>query len=175
MTRKNDRLGVFSTPYLQWSHLAFRAILNLCMPYTSRDEMTAAVEACIREAEEFPDESVLHHLLSSIIQTISNRCITEQDIDKHLMTSMGGSPPLDILVRTSGVKRLSDFLLWQVCQNILGLLFLLNHISKGCENTQIQFTDNYWPDVGLWDLIPIVLDYQRKVWAQPSCSSLSIP
>lgn len=30
------------------------------------------------------------------------------------MTSKGGSPPLDILVRTSGVKRLSDYLLWQV-------------------------------------------------------------
>jgi ditrans,polycis-polyprenyl diphosphate synthase len=30
------------------------------------------------------------------------------------MTSLGGSPPLDILIRTSGVKRLSDFMLWQV-------------------------------------------------------------
>lgn len=30
------------------------------------------------------------------------------------MTSLSGSPPLDILVRTSGVKRLSDYLLWQV-------------------------------------------------------------
>jgi ditrans,polycis-polyprenyl diphosphate synthase len=29
------------------------------------------------------------------------------------MTSLVGSPPLDILIRTSGVKRLSDFLLWQ--------------------------------------------------------------
>ena len=30
------------------------------------------------------------------------------------MTSTAGSPPLDILVRSSGVKRLSDYLLWQV-------------------------------------------------------------
>jgi len=30
------------------------------------------------------------------------------------MTNLAGSPPLDILVRTSGVKRLSDFLMWQV-------------------------------------------------------------
>ena len=42
------------------------------------------------------------------------RTISEHDIDSHLMTSKGGSPPLDILVRTSGVKRLSDFFLWQV-------------------------------------------------------------
>ena len=33
-----------------------------------------------------------------------------------MMISKGGSPPLDVLVRTSGVKRLSDYLLWQVCR-----------------------------------------------------------
>lgn len=44
----------------------------------------------------------------------SCRVITEQDIDSQMMTSLGDSPPLDILVRTSGVKRLSDYLLWQV-------------------------------------------------------------
>lgn len=43
-----------------------------------------------------------------------NSPISEKDIDAHLMTSKGGSPPLDILIRTSGVKRLSDYLLWQV-------------------------------------------------------------
>jgi len=40
---------------------------------------------------------------------------TEEDIYSQLMTSLGGSPPVDILVRTSGVKRLSDYMLWQVC------------------------------------------------------------
>src|SRR5882762_65533 len=43
-----------------------------------------------------------------------HRPITESDIDAQLMTSLGGSPPLDILVRTSNVRRLSDYLLWQV-------------------------------------------------------------
>lgn len=40
--------------------------------------------------------------------------ITEDSIDSYLSTSLAGSPPLDIFVRTSGVKRLSGFLLWQV-------------------------------------------------------------
>ena len=40
--------------------------------------------------------------------------ITEDAIDSHLSTSLAGSPPLDIFVRTSGVKRLSGFLTWQV-------------------------------------------------------------
>ena len=46
--------------------------------------------------------------------------ISEEDVDAHIMTNARGSPPLDILVRTSGVKRLSDYLLWQVCQQSIG-------------------------------------------------------
>ncbi|THH00217.1 hypothetical protein EW026_g2284 [Hermanssonia centrifuga] len=110
-----------------------RAILNLCMPYASRDEMTSAIQSTVREA----------------IRSESNHVeITEKDLDAHMMTSMVGSPPVDILVRTSGVKRLSDYLVWQCC-----------------EDTQIQFSECYWPDFGLWDFLPILLDYQRKVWA----------
>lgn len=45
---------------------------------------------------------------------ISDRYFTKEEIEKHLMTTARGSPPLDILIRTSGVKRLSDFFLWQV-------------------------------------------------------------
>jgi len=110
-----------------------RSIFNLCMPYTSRDEITTAVEACVRDF---------------IANGCNERHITEEDIDNHLMTSLGKSPPLDILVRTSGVNRLSDFLLWQCC-----------------EETQLQFIPTFWPDFGFLDLIPIILDYQRKVWS----------
>ncbi|KZT23921.1 Di-trans-poly-cis-decaprenylcistransferase [Neolentinus lepideus HHB14362 ss-1] len=113
MTRQNDR-----------------AILNLCMPYTSRDEITTAIESTINDA---------------LAEDRSPASLSESDIDDHLMTS---TPP-DVLVRTSGVKRLSDFLLWQCC-----------------EDTQIQFTATYWPDFGLLDFIPIILDYQRKVWSR---------
>ena len=47
--------------------------------------------------------------------TLVARTITEDDLEANMMTSVVGSPPLDVLIRTSGVKRLSDFLLWQVC------------------------------------------------------------
>ena len=42
------------------------------------------------------------------------RPITEKDIEDHLLTAEVESPPLDILIRTSGAQRLSDYLLWQV-------------------------------------------------------------
>lgn len=67
------------------------------------------------------------------------------------MTSKSGSPPLDILVRTSGVRRLSDFMLWQCAAD-----------------TQIQFVSCYWPDFGIREFLPIILDYQRKVWSRRS-------
>ncbi|KAF8507001.1 Decaprenyl diphosphate synthase-like protein [Russula emetica] len=111
-----------------------RAVLNMCMPYSSRDEITTAVE----------------ENCSRCVSRRKNRVSrTQNDIEDHLLTAKVNTPPLDILIRTSGVKRLSDYLLWQCT-----------------ENTQIHFIDTFWPDIGLFDLLPIVLDYQRKVWSQ---------
>ncbi|KAF7359190.1 Alkyl transferase [Mycena sanguinolenta] len=112
-----------------------KAILNICMSYSSQDEMTTAVNSAVR---------------LSLEKSNPDSCeITEDDIDAQLFTTLAGSPPVDILIRTSGVKRLSDFLLWQCA-----------------ENTQIHFTKAYWPEFGLWDFIPILLDYQRKIWSK---------
>ncbi|KAJ7611621.1 Decaprenyl diphosphate synthase-like protein [Roridomyces roridus] len=111
-----------------------KAILNICMPYASQDEITTAVQSAVRKSLESDSEDCE---------------LTEDDISAQLMTTLAGSPPLEILVRTSGVKRLSDYLLWQ-CS----------------ENTQIHFCNKYWPEFGLFDFIPILLDYQRKIWRQ---------
>jgi len=110
-----------------------RAILNVCMPYTSRDEITTAIQSSI---QRYYDGKI----------TLDE--ITEEEIGSQLATSLAHSPPLDMLIRTSGVSRLSDFLLWQAC-----------------ENTQIHFTSTYWPDFSLWEFVPMLFDYQRKVWA----------
>ncbi|KAJ7578167.1 Decaprenyl diphosphate synthase-like protein [Mycena floridula] len=111
-----------------------RSILNVCMAYASRDEITCAVESCVQQ-----------HIRSSQPEKL----ITVEDIDSQMMTSLAGSPPLDILVRSSGVHRLSDFFLWQCC-----------------ENTQIHFSKTNWPDFGLWDFVPIILNFQRQKWSR---------
>ena len=51
------------------------------------------------------------------------RPITESDIEDRLLTAKVNSPPLDVLIRTSGVKRLSDYLLWQVSPPSLHVTF----------------------------------------------------
>jgi len=108
------------------------SILNVCIPYTSRDEMTRAVETTVQRVID--GELLLEDL-------------SVKEVEAALDTSKCNLPPVDILVRTSGVRRLSDFLLYQVS-----------------EKTRLQFVSTYWPDFGLSDMIPIILDYQREQW-----------
>jgi ditrans,polycis-polyprenyl diphosphate synthase len=69
--------------------------------------------------------------------------ITSDTIADHLYTA--GDPPLDLLIRTSGVKRLSDFMLWQ-CY----------------EGTEIVFLDCLWPEFDLWSFLPVLVEWQWK-------------
>jgi len=108
------------------------AVLNICMPYTSRDEMTTAVESITQQCVD---------------GKLNVNDVSEHDIEDQISTTLGGSPPLDILVRTSGVKRLSDYMLWQAC-----------------DNTQIHFISAYWPNFALRHMVPVILAYQKKIW-----------
>ncbi|KAF0474160.1 Di-trans-poly-cis-decaprenylcistransferase [Gigaspora margarita] len=102
------------------------SILNICVPYTSRDEITSSIKSVIKSVEN-------GHM--------QIRDINEEIIEKCLYTY--GSPPLNILIRTSGEIRLSDFLLWQ-CH----------------KNCYIHFVDCFWPEFSLWEMLPIILEYQ---------------
>ncbi|KAI1100285.1 Undecaprenyl diphosphate synthase [Jackrogersella minutella] len=69
--------------------------------------------------------------------------ITAETINSHTYTAE--CPPLDMFIRTSGVTRLSDFMLWQ-CH----------------ENTQIFFLKCLWPEFDLWHFVPILLEWQWR-------------
>ncbi len=68
--------------------------------------------------------------------------ITEAQLSKHLYTH--GLPDPDLLIRTSGEMRLSNFLLWQAAY------------------AEIWVTETLWPDFGRKDLYQAVLDYQKR-------------
>ncbi len=70
--------------------------------------------------------------------------ISAQTLNDNMMTA--DTPPLDLLVRTSGVERLSDFMLWQ-CH----------------ENTSIVFLKCLWPEFDLWQFLPVLVEWQ---WQQ---------
>lgn len=66
----------------------------------------------------------------------------EEYFGEHLMTA--GIPDPDILIRTSGEQRLSNFLLWQ------------------CAYTEFVYTDTLWPDFGKKDLEAALGDFQNR-------------
>lgn len=68
--------------------------------------------------------------------------ITEQIIEDHLYTK--DFPPVDLLVRTSGEIRISNFLLWQIAY------------------AEMQFLDVLWPDFSKETFFQCILDYQNK-------------
>ena len=68
--------------------------------------------------------------------------ITEADFSSALHTA--GSPDPDLLVRTSGEMRVSNFLLWQIAYS------------------EMYVTPVLWPDFGERDLCEAVLEYQRR-------------
>ncbi|KAG9293280.1 hypothetical protein G9A89_010651 [Geosiphon pyriformis] len=103
-----------------------RAIFNLCSPYASSEEMTTAIRKILQRVESG----------KSAIEDINEKLLAD-----NLYTA--GCPPLEVVIRTSGESRLSDFMLWQ-CH----------------ENCRINFVDCHWPEFTLWKMLPIILDYQ---------------
>ena len=69
--------------------------------------------------------------------------IDSETITSHMFTAT--DPPLDLLIRTSGVERLSDFMLWQCHQD-----------------TKIVFLDVLWPEFDLWSFLPVLWEYQWR-------------
>ncbi|OLY78335.1 Dehydrodolichyl diphosphate syntase complex subunit Dhdds [Smittium mucronatum] len=102
-------------------------ILNVCMAYLSTDEIAKAVSDI--SLSIYKDE----------LQPIQ---INEQLIEETLESSID-CPKLDLLIRTSGETRLSNFMLWQASRGAL-----------------IKFTTVNWPEFKLNNLLGIILDYQ---------------
>lgn len=102
-------------------------ILNFALNYGSRREMTESMKVIARE-----------------VQTgqLSPEDITEEMINSHLL-SQGLSDP-DLLIRTGGELRLSNFMLWQAAYS------------------ELWFTDLYWPEFGREQLVEAVAEYQRR-------------
>ncbi len=102
--------------------------LILALSYGARWEI---LEAAKRLARDYKEGRILNM-----------EDITETDFAGHLTT--GGIPDPDLLVRTSGEYRLSNFLLWQ------------------CAYTEFYFLDKFWPDFQKEDLYLAIHNYQNR-------------
>ena len=99
----------------------------LALSYSSRWEITEAVKRLAREAVE---------------KKINPDDITEAVVSDYLTTK--GIPDPDLLIRTGGEQRVSNFLLWQLSY------------------AEFFFTDVYWPDFREEELYGAILYYQRR-------------
>ena len=114
--------------------------LNICFAYTSRHEMARAMGNIARMCEkgELDSKDVDHDVFRQCLYT---------------GFASGGNWEIsdpDILIRTSGERRLSDFLLWQ------------------SSNSFLAFRKVMWPEFSAFDLISVLLDYRDWVKLQRS-------
>ena len=97
--------------------------LNIAISYGGRSEIVRAVKKFI----ETPSKNLL---------------INEASLSKHLDTY--GMPDVDLLIRTGGEKRISNFLLWQLAYS------------------ELHFTDTLWPDFNERSFMDALLFYQSR-------------
>jgi len=102
--------------------------LNVALNYSGRAELVDAVNAIVEDARV---KGKLEHLR-----------IDERTVAAHLCTA--GLPDPDLLIRTSGEMRISNFLLWQIAYS------------------EIYITETLWPDFRMTDLLEAILDYQKR-------------
>ena len=107
----------------------------VALSYSSRWEITKAVHDIVDEAIE---KSVVGQLDHKAVE----KMITEETISKHLETSFMPDP--DLLIRTGGELRISNYLLWQIAYS------------------ELYFCETYWPDFGEEDLQDAILSYQSR-------------
>lgn len=104
-----------------------RMVLTLALSYGSREEIINAVK------------NISDKVKNNII---SIDAIDESIINQHLYTQ--NLPDVDLLIRTSGEHRISNFLLWQIAY------------------AELYFTDVLWPDFKEDDLYEAIISYQKR-------------
>jgi undecaprenyl diphosphate synthase len=101
--------------------------LIIAMSYSSRWEITTAARKMSADAKN---------------GTLNPDSITEEDFEKYLTTV--GIPDPELMIRTSGELRISNFLLWQLAY------------------TELYFTDTLWPDFGKDNFYNAIIDFQKR-------------
>jgi undecaprenyl diphosphate synthase len=104
-----------------------RMVLTLALSYGSREELINVVK------------NISNKVKNNIISIDS---IDESIINQHLYTQ--DLPEVDLLIRTSGEHRISNFLLWQIAY------------------AELYFTEILWPDFKEDDLYEAIISYQKR-------------
>ena len=97
-----------------------RATVLLCFNYGGQKEIVEAVKKLVKSGEEINEEGISNHLYAPDV------------------------PPCDVVVRTSGEQRLSNFMLWRVAYS------------------ELIFVEKHWPDMTAEDVKKVITEYNRR-------------
>lgn len=89
----------------------------------------------------------ISHAVKNIIDDVQNNKLLSRDVNEELISdylSTKGIPDPDLLIRTGGEQRISNFLLWQLAY------------------AELYFTDTYWPDFNDEHLYKAIYDFQKR-------------
>jgi undecaprenyl diphosphate synthase len=113
----------------------------VALSYSSRWEITNAVRSIVAEVNDLR-ENPLRALENLKRGGIRQEDITEEFVGKYLQTSFMPDP--DLLIRTGGELRISNYLLWQIAYS------------------ELYFCDTFWPDFNEDDLHKAIASYQQR-------------
>jgi undecaprenyl diphosphate synthase len=100
-----------------------RLVLNVAFNYGGRDEVVQAIQSIVKSGVKAED-------------------VTEEMVSEHLYTA--GMPDPDLVIRTSGEQRISNFLIWQAAY------------------AEWVFPETFWPDFGRDQLLAAIQEFGRR-------------
>jgi undecaprenyl diphosphate synthase len=106
-----------------------RLTVNFCLNYGSKDEILHAMNQILEERKSKNKDPYAK--------------VKEKEFEKYLYTYP--LPPVDLLIRTAGEERISNFLLWQIAY------------------AEVYFTDTLWPDFGRDSLVDALQSYEKRI------------
>ncbi len=140
---------------LQKNNIRLNAIGNLdLLPSSAKKELLTVIEKTknnsrmtLTLALSYGSREELLNAVKNISSKVKNNIISQDDIDEsiinqHLYTH--NLPDVDLVIRTSGEHRISNFLLWQIAY------------------AEFYFTDVLWPDFKETDLYDAIISYQKR-------------
>lgn len=105
-----------------------KAHLNICLAYTARHEIVASIKELSNQVH---DEEL----------KLKPETIQLHQFEQNLYLS---KPFPDLIIRTSGEVRLSDFMLWQA------------------QDSTLVFIDALWPEISIWDFLKAIFQFQYQ-------------
>ena len=148
-TIKSEVLG------LNDNNIRLLAIGNINdLPHDVQEELNEAIQETSKDtglslviALSYSSRWEIQNAIQNIVIDAKKGILSEQDINDDLISeylTTKNIPNPELLIRTSGEYRISNFLLWQIAYS------------------ELYFTEKYWPDFRKEELFEAIIDYQKR-------------